>query len=132
FRSPEKSVHALEVYRAVVNHAAAHLVFGGDALDSEGLDALDRALVEAVEDARVEALACQRFPRMRESWLAFHEHPADPPRRAGDLIQRLMRAWLDPQHADAHPWVAEGVAALAAWPDLNDPQRSLQTGKALA
>lgn len=128
----EAVVPALEVYRAAVNHCAAHLVFGSEALPDQGLDNLQRALVEAVEDARVEHLACQRFPRMRQGWLALHPSPNGPVQRAGDLIARLSRAWLDGAQTDAHPWVAQGLAALAAWPDFDDPLRSLHTGCELA
>ena len=130
----EAVVPALEVYRAAANHCAAHLVFGGEALSEEGLDSLQRLMVELVEDARVEALACEKFPKMRETWLAFYAQPnaAATPTRAADLIDRLARAWLDPASPDAHPWVLKGVASLAAWPDFTDPQRSLETGKALA
>lgn len=129
----DRRVPALEVYRAAANHCAAHLVFGGAALSEEGLDSLQRLLVELVEDARVEALACDKFPKMREAWLAFYpRQSAAPVQRAGDLISRLARAWLDPSTPDSHPWVAQGVAALKAWPDCLDPLRSLETGKALA
>ncbi|TSE35407.1 nitric oxide reductase activation protein NorD [Tepidimonas charontis] len=128
----EAVVGAMEVYRAALNHCAAHLVFGATALPQEGLDALERAMVEAVEDARVEYLACQRFPRMRQAWLALHPTPDPSVQRAGDLINRLARAWLAGCGDDSHPWVAEGVAALAAWPRWDDPQLSLQTGRHLA
>lgn len=129
---PEAVTPALEVYRAAANHCAAHLVFGGLALDEEGLDPLERALVEAVEDMRVEHLACLRFPRMREGWLALHPTPLGPVRRAGDLIGRLARAWLAGVGDDAHPWVNQGLAMVATWPDFDDPARSRETGLALA
>ncbi|MCS6811724.1 MAG: VWA domain-containing protein [Tepidimonas sp.] len=127
-------VAGLEIYRAAANHAAAHLVFARQPLPDDGLDALTRALVELVEDARVEALALQRFPKLRAQWRALHPPPVDPPKRAGDLINRLALAWLDEQAAadDADAWVQQGVQGLAAWPDFEDPQRSLQLGRELA
>lgn len=127
-------VPALEVYRAAANHCAAHLMFARAALSDEGLDALTKAVVELVEDARVETLACRRFPRLRQQWRALHPPPVDPPTRAGDLINRLALAWLDEAAAerDADPWVREGVAALAAWTDWENPQASLETGRRLA
>jgi len=130
--SPETATPALEVYRAAANHCAAHLVFGGPALDAVGLDNLERALVEAVEDMRVEHLACSRFPRMREGWLALHPQPAWPIQRPGDLINQLARAWLAGYTDDTHPWVRQGLAMVAAWPDFDDPLRSRETGVALA
>ncbi|TSE30701.1 VWA domain-containing protein [Tepidimonas taiwanensis] len=127
-------VPALEVYRAAANHCAAHLMFARAPLSDEGLDALTKAVVELVEDARVETLACRRFPRLRQQWRALHPLPVDPPTRAGDLINRLALAWLDEAAAerDPDPWVREGVAALAAWTDWDDPQASLETGRRLA
>lgn len=127
-------VPALEVYRAAANHCAAHLMFARAPLSDEGLDALTKAVVELAEDARVETLACRRFPRLRQQWRALHPPPVDPPTRAGDLINRLALAWLDEAAAerDADPWVREGVAALAAWTDWENPQASLETGRRLA
>jgi Mg-chelatase subunit ChlD len=110
------------------------LVFARAPLPDEGLDALTKAVVELTEDARVEAAALRRFPKLRQQWRALHPAPVDPPARAGDLINRLALAWLDPEAAaaDLDPWVQQGVAALAAWPDLDDPERSLATGRELA
>ncbi|MEW6693521.1 MAG: VWA domain-containing protein [Pseudomonadota bacterium] len=127
-------VAALDIYRAAANHAAAHLVFARQPLPGDGLDALTKAIVELVEDARVEAAAVRRFPRLRQQWRALQPPPVDPPTRAGDLINRLALAWLDEQAAqrDADPWVQQGVQGMAAWPDLDDPQRSWDLGRALA
>jgi len=127
-------IAALDIYRAAVNHCAAHLVAAREPLPDDGLDALTKAVVELVEDARVETLAAQRFPRLRQLWRAQHPAPVDPPQRAGDLINRLALAWLDADAArrDTDPWVQQGLAALAAWTTWDDPQASLQTGIALA
>lgn len=125
-------VSALELYRAAAAHCAAHLVFGQTALDDSGLTPLQRALVEAVEDARVEALAIARFPGLAALWVRLQPQPLAEPANCGDLLHRLVCAWLEPAHADPHPWVQQGLAAWAAWPDRDDAQRSLSTGLELA
>jgi hypothetical protein len=61
-----------EVYRAVVNHCAAHLVFTQAPLSLQTLNATQKAIIEVIEDARVETLACRQFPNMRAAWLVFH------------------------------------------------------------
>ncbi|MFX7328920.1 hypothetical protein ABTI69_19245, partial [Acinetobacter baumannii] len=61
----DAAVSGPEVYRAVVNHCAAHLVFTREPLSLQTLSALQQAVVEVIEDARVEALACRQFPNMR-------------------------------------------------------------------
>jgi nitric oxide reductase NorD protein len=126
-------ISGLELYRAMANHCAAHLVHGTGSLSHVGLDALDKAVVELIEDARVEALACQRFPGMRDDWLALHA-PAfsEPPRSVGDLLNRLARALLARDGADPHPWVEQGVALFEAQADLTVQTLSLALGTTLA
>jgi len=122
-----------EVYRAAVNHCAAHLVFTQQPLSLQTLSATQRAIVEVIEDARVETLACRQFPNMRAAWLVFHPQPdgADP-RRVGDLLNRLARALLDGHAADPHPWVQEGLTLFRAEADLSSNQISWNIGVALA
>jgi nitric oxide reductase NorD protein len=126
-------VPGLELYRAAVNHCAAHLVHSPAPLPDAGLDALDRLLVEVIEDARVEELACRRFPGMRAAWLALHAPlRVEPPARVGDLVNRLARALLARDGADPHPWVRQGEALFDAAPDLQDHTLSLAIGTTLA
>lgn len=130
---PADPVPALALYRAMANHAAAHLVFGTGALDDAGLDTLDKAVVETVEDARAEALACARFPGMRAGWLVLHRPPLQAePASASALLDRLARALLAGDDADSHPWVRDAVAAFHAAGDLSAPGFSLALGRALA
>ena len=122
-----------EVYRAVVNHCAAHLIFTQAPLSPQTLDNTQRAIIEAVEDARVEALACRQFPNMRAAWLVFHPQPdVAEPRNLGDLLNRLTRALLDEHSTDPHPWVQQGVALFQAETDLSSNQLSWNIGVALA
>lgn len=122
-----------EVYRAAVNHCAAHLVFTQDPLSLQSLSITQKAVVEVIEDARVEALACRQFPNMREAWLLFHPRSAgEAPASVGDLLNRLARALLDEHSPDAHPWVQQGVDLFRAATDLSSNQLSLGMGLALA
>lgn len=130
---PDQVIPALEIYRAAANHCAAHLVFTHEPLSKEGLTPLQMALIEAMEDARVEELACRQFPNMRASWLAFHPRlEGTDPQTVGDLINRLARALLDPDSADPHPWVREGVSLFRAAPDLANNRMSQGIGMHLA
>ena len=129
----ELKLPGLETYRAAANHCAAHLVYTGAPLSAQALDGLRRAIIEAVEDARVEELACGDFPKMRESWLAFHPAlDASEPKTVGDLINRLARALLEENSADPHPWVQKGIELFRAEPDLSTNQASWNIGVALA
>ncbi len=130
---PEQVVGALDLYRAIANHCTAHLVFTQRPLSMQALSPLHIALVELIEDARVEALAIRRFPNMRESWLALHP-PVDAgqPQRIGDLLDRLARALLESEPADAHPWVRQGVELFRAQAGLEDNQISWNVGVELA
>ena len=122
-----------EVYRAVVNHCAAHLVFTQAPLSVQALTTTQKAIIEVIEDASVETLACRQFPNMRAAWLAFHPSPdAHEPVTVGDLLNRLARALLDPQSTDMHPWVREGVALFSDESDLTSNQISLNIGLALS
>ena len=125
-------VPALEVYRAAVNHCAAHLVFGGQALSDEGLDGLDKVLAGVLEDARVETLAMARFPNMRKSWVALHAPPLAPAQRLGDLVHRLAHAMINGATGDADPWVDSALRRFAAWPSLQDAVWGLTLARELA
>ncbi|MCX7945937.1 MAG: hypothetical protein N2557_03070 [Hydrogenophilus sp.] len=63
-----EGVDGLSLYRAALNHAAAHLVFSTEPYREEELTPLERAAVGVLEDARVERLAAARFPRLAEEW----------------------------------------------------------------
>ena len=129
----EAKIPGLEIYRAAANHCAAHLVHTGEPLSMQMLNTTQMGIIEAIEDARVEELACRDFPGMRVSWLALHP-PLDTrePQCAGDLLNRLARALLDPESTDPHPWVQEGVALFRAEADLSTNQASWNIGVALA
>ncbi|SIT69582.1 von Willebrand factor type A domain-containing protein [Ectothiorhodosinus mongolicus] len=129
----DQLVSGLEVYRAAANHCAAHLVFTKDPLSMEELDLVQMAIIGVIEDARVEELACQQFPGMRASWLALHPKvDFGEPQTIGALLNRLARALLEPDSADPHPWVREGVQLFREETDLSSNQISWNIGVALS
>ncbi|OPH83138.1 nitric oxide reductase activation protein NorD [Nitrobacter vulgaris] len=128
--APERIVSALEVYRAAINHCAAHLVFTQTPLSMQQLLPVQMALIELFEDARVEELAIRKFPGMRQAWLALHpvfDYSAQP-QTVGELLDRLARALLDLDTTDPHPFVQQGVAAFRAQSDLDSNQVSWNLG----
>jgi len=130
---PDALVSGPEIYRAAVNHCAAHLVFTQAPLSLEALNTTQKAIIEVIEDARVETLACQQFPNMRAAWLAFHaQQEVTAPQTVGDLLNRLARALLDPDTSDPDPWVREGVDLFRQETDLSSNQISWNIGVALA
>ncbi|MFP5467456.1 MAG: nitric oxide reductase activation protein NorD [Gammaproteobacteria bacterium] len=116
-------VDATQLYRAAAAHAAAHVVFTRQPISAESLSPWQMALIGLLEDARVEALTLARFPGLRPLWVRLHTAQASQDETAGDWLNRLARALLDPTYEDAHPWIAQGRALLAeAMPRiLSDP-----------
>ena len=135
---PPAGVHAspvggLEIYRAAVAHAAAHLVHTRAPLSAENLNALQRALVGAIEDARVEALAMRDFPGLRALWSRLHLAGPGDDGSCGDFLSRLARALLDPTYEDPGEFVALGRSLFArAQERLDDNRISWEIGVALA
>lgn len=130
---PEQIVPGAEIYRATVNHAAAHLAFTKTPLSMEALNTTQMAIIEVIEDARVEELASRQFPGMRAAWLALHPLPDyAEPHTVGDLLNRLARALLDLDSNDPHPWVQQGVSLFRAEQDLSSNRMSWNIGVDLA
>ncbi|WP_101046982.1 nitric oxide reductase activation protein NorD [Macromonas nakdongensis] len=107
------TVDATQLYRAAAAHAAAHMVFTRQPISAESLNPWQMALIGLVEDARVEALTLARFPGLRPLWAQLHTVSAAQDRTAGDWLNRLARALLDPGYDDPHPWIAQGRSLLA-------------------
>ena len=131
---PEAVIPALEIYRAVVNHCAAHLAFTKQPLSMQMLNTTQMAIIEVIEDARVETLAYRQFPGMRVDWLAL-QPPVDynsEPKTVGDLLNRLARALLEESSGDPHPWVQKGMDLFQSEEDLSSNQVSWNIGVELA
>ncbi len=120
-----------DLYRAMVAHATAHLVFGGERFEPAELKPVQIALIGLIEDARVEALAMRRFPGLFRVWAPFHEAVPSPLKTAPLILARLARALFDPAYADDDGIVAKGRALFAAEPDLADPGLSRRIGDVL-
>ena len=116
-----------DLYRAAAAHAYAHLTAPVARQQVLKLKPLQVALVGLVEDARVEALAIRRFPGLRRLWAGFHVAQPGGAITTGNLLARLARALLDPEHADADGFVEKGRALFAA-ADLDDPAMSRAIG----
>ena len=129
----KKTVSGLDVYRAVVNHCAAHLQFGREPLTDEGLTPLQRHLVECIEDARVEYLAGQAFPNMRDSWAVFHAESLgeSSPLRIVDLLRRLALRLTNPKGRDSHEWVEYAAHCFFSHPDLTQGLASVSIALAI-
>ncbi|MDP3700985.1 MAG: nitric oxide reductase activation protein NorD [Hylemonella sp.] len=110
---PHGLVAATELYRAAAAHAAAHVVYTRQPISAEALSPWQMAVIAVVEDARVEALACARFPGLRQLWCSLHAAQPQQQASAGDYLNRLARALLDPAYEDAHPWIVQGRALFA-------------------
>jgi hypothetical protein len=106
-------VSATELYRAAAAHAAAHVVHTRTPISAESLNPWQMALIGLAEDARVEALAIERFPGLRALWASLHTASPTRSATAGDWLNRLARALIDPTHADDHAWIAQGRVLLA-------------------
>lgn len=129
----EEVINGVNIYRAAANHCAAHLVFTHASQSSEGLNALERAVCELIEDARVEALACERYPNMRNTWLALHPVPdTGVPETPGDYLHRLAYALLDEHYTDTNQWVSEAVSAFHALATLENSELSFELAVSLA
>ncbi len=103
-------VNATELYRATAAHAAAHLVYTRQPISAESLNPGQMAVISLIEDARVELLACAKFPGLRQLWSSLHTATPDQTTTAGNYLNRLARALLDPTYQDTHPWIAQGRA----------------------
>ena len=130
-------VAATELYRAAAAHAAAHVVYTREPISAESLNAWQMAVIGLVEDARIEALAMQRFPGLRALWGSLHTVQPSQAATAGDWLNRLARALVDPAVADGHPWIAQGRSLVAdALPRIHanpfDNTVSWEIGVALA
>jgi len=105
-------VSALERYRAMLAHMAAHRRWSLP-LVADNLSPLQRLAVECFEDCRVDALSLRRLPGLRKSLLELHPAPAEDacdPQRESCLRHRLVclsRALLDAQHPYRDPVLLE-------------------------
>ena len=100
----------IDIYRATVAHAAAHMVYTNEPISAEQLTPLQMKCIDLFEDGRIEFLAIQEFPGLRKLWQPFFDdvqledgqslkdiHPAL------DLMFRAARAMIDNSYKDSEP-----------------------------
>jgi hypothetical protein len=112
---------ALDLYRAMAAHGAAHLACTRESMPAQALTPLQRAAIGVIEDARVEHLAARELPGLAPLWRRFHVVTVQQQGRVGDLLDRVARALADPGCEDPHPVVA---AARRHWAECALPRES--------
>lgn len=94
-----QSIDGVEIYRAAVAHAAAHIVYTGEHLSAEALNPAQMFFIGVFEDARVETLAIQEFPGLRQLWRNLQPLEKSP-EPVMNLVFRVARGLLDPAYQD--------------------------------
>ncbi|XTI73303.1 nitric oxide reductase activation protein NorD [Acidithiobacillus sp. AC3] len=119
----DDKVPALEVYRAAVAHAAAHVVESQFDTRLELATPLKKLWIGVLEDARVETLEGRRFPGLLPLWRRLGQTEAVRQKktdaRLGELAERTAYALIEPDYQDEHPLVAR---ARGLFPRLLDEQ----------
>ncbi|MCP3870096.1 MAG: nitric oxide reductase activation protein NorD [Gammaproteobacteria bacterium] len=99
-------IDGIEIYRATVAHAAAHMVYTRETISAEELSQAQMRFIELFEDARVEYLAYQEFPGLRKLWLSFftaepgeNDQPGKP-HETMELMMRTTRVIMDRDYRD--------------------------------
>jgi nitric oxide reductase NorD protein len=101
-----RGIDGMELYRATVAHAAAHMVYTREPISAEQLSQAQMRMIELFEDARVEYLAYNEFPGLRKLWLQFFtaeitkDDELGKPHETMDLMMRTTRAIMDPDYTD--------------------------------
>ncbi|MEJ2425231.1 MAG: nitric oxide reductase activation protein NorD [Candidatus Thiodiazotropha sp.] len=103
---PFRGIDGIEIYRASVAHAAAHMVYTRDPISAEQLSQAQMRFIEMFEDARIEYLAYREFPGLRKLWLSFFTAQPDKQdvyaehHETMDYMLRTTRAIMDPDYTD--------------------------------
>jgi len=101
-----RGISGMEIYRATVAHAAAHMVYTREPISAEELSQAQMRFIEMFEDMRVEYLAYREFPGLRKLWLQFFTAQPDgqddyaEPHETMDLMMRTTRAVMDADYRD--------------------------------
>ncbi len=103
----------IDIYRASVVHAAAHMVYTDAPISAEQLSPLQMKCIDLFEDARIEHLAIAEFPGLAKLWKPFFDNPEPADGHpAIDLMFRVARAMLDEKYLDREPRLHELVAGF--------------------
>ncbi len=100
----------IDIYRATVAHAAAHMVYTQEPISAEQLSPLQMKCIDLFEDARIEHMAISEFPGLEKLWRPFFDDPQLEDGQtlkdfhpALDLMFRAARAMLDKNYLDPEP-----------------------------
>ena len=133
---PFRGIDGMEIYRAAVAHAAAHMVYTREPVSAEQLSQAQMRFIELFEDARVEYLAYREFPGLRKLWLSFFTAEPGENDEFGDvhetmdLMLRATRAIMDPGYEDTAAFVNEAAERFRAEleRDPHDPRIAWMAG----
>ncbi len=86
-----------ELYRAMVVHQGAHMIYTHEPLSAEQLSPAQMFFIGFMEDARVEYCAVQNFPGLKKLWgaLLAIEHDEPPLHPTVLLLEHIARMLLD-------------------------------------
>ena len=86
-----------ELYRAMVVHQGAHMIYTHEPLSAEQLSPAQMFFIGFMEDARVEYCAVQNFPGLKKLWgaLLAIEHNEPPLHPTVLLLEHIARMLLD-------------------------------------
>jgi hypothetical protein len=127
----------IDIYRATVAHAAAHMVYTDAAISAEQLSPLQMKCIDLFEDARIEHLAILEFPGLEKLWKPFFENPLLEEGQtlknihpALALMFRAGRAMIDHNYSDDEDRLANLVKGFrqALEADPRDNQHSWNFG----
>ena len=120
---------AEDLFRAVVAHIGAHMLYSGPQFPVAELKPVQVVLISLIEDARVEQLAMRDFPGLRRLWVPFHIAQATGSMTAPSLMARLSRALIDPDFKDVDGWITRARKMFYERKDeWEDPLISRQIG----
>ena len=105
-------ITGLELYRAMVAHQAAHLVYMKRPISAEQLSPAQMFFIALVEDARVEWRAVQDFPGLGKLWgrLLTRDHDGAVEHGTVVWLEKVAALLNDPEAVTGH----EGLDALGA------------------
>jgi len=115
---PHNGVRGIDRYRALLAHLAAHRTWTRPFI-ADNFNRFQQLAVETFEDSRVEWLAMQRYPGLRQLFMALHPVPTEgdcPPGWSclNHKLTMLSRAILDPNHPYEDPKLRDFVARFHA------------------
>jgi hypothetical protein len=108
------NMSGLDIYRATVAHAAAHIVYTKEPISAEQLSPVQMKCIDLFEDARIEHIATGDFPGLSKLWQPFFEAPwfeegrEEAAHHKGLMLMfRMARSLIDPEYRDKETRLAD-------------------------